>query len=166
MTGAFIMAETQPASDSFPAQSTIQLPPFKWHLFLCADQTKPKCCTKALGLEAWTYLKTRIKELGLDSGSAQVHRTKANCLRGCDYCIPGPVMVVYPGGFWYRSATPEAIERILQDHILAGSPVKELLVGQVPLHAPDAPDTLDISDTLEELYIDPPTEPIASGDSE
>ncbi|MEM9567731.1 MAG: (2Fe-2S) ferredoxin domain-containing protein [Cyanobacteria bacterium P01_E01_bin.34] len=154
------MAETRLALDSSPAKSATQLPPFKWHLLLCADQTKPKCCSTAVGLEAWTYLKKRIKELGLDSGSNQVHRTKANCLRGCDYCVPGPVMVVYPGGFWYRSATPEAIERILQDHILAGSPVEALLVGQVPLQTSDVPNTLD------ELYVEPPTEPMAIGDPE
>lgn len=25
----------------------------KRHIFLCADQTKPKCCKKEIGLEAW-----------------------------------------------------------------------------------------------------------------
>ncbi len=27
------------------------------HLFLCCDQTKPKCCDKQEGLEVWDYLK-------------------------------------------------------------------------------------------------------------
>ena len=113
--------------------SRLQLPPFRWHLFLCADQTKPKCCAKPVGLEAWNYLKQRIKALNLDTGDLQVHRTKANCLRGCDYNIPGPVLLLYPGGYWYRSATPEAIERILQEHILEGTPVEEFLIAQTPL---------------------------------
>ncbi|HBY80003.1 MAG TPA: ferredoxin, partial [Cyanobacteria bacterium UBA11148] len=26
------------------------------HIFLCADQSKPKCCSKQVGLEAWEYL--------------------------------------------------------------------------------------------------------------
>ncbi len=116
-----------------PSTDRLDLPPYGWHLLLCADQTKPKCCSKPVGLEAWNYLKKRIRELQLDRGPLQVHRTKANCLRGCDYNIPGPVLMVYPGGFWYRSATPEAIERILQEHILGGKPVGELLVGQTPL---------------------------------
>ena len=27
------------------------------HIFLCADQTKPKCCSKEAGLESWEFLK-------------------------------------------------------------------------------------------------------------
>ncbi|MFS8897364.1 (2Fe-2S) ferredoxin domain-containing protein [Synechococcus sp. R3-13] len=116
------------------------IPPYQWHLFLCADQTKPKCCEKAVGLEAWDYLKSRIKELNLEigsGGSLRVHRTKANCLRACDYAVPGPVLLVYPGGFWYHSVTPEVVEEILQKHILGGIPVVEYLVAQDTLSAPD-----------------------------
>ena len=36
------------------------------HLFLCCDQTKPKCCDKEEGLEVWDYLKKRLSELELD----------------------------------------------------------------------------------------------------
>ena len=53
------------------------------HIFLCCDQTKPKCCDKERGLAAWDYLKTRLKELGL-SELGGVLRTKANCLRICE----------------------------------------------------------------------------------
>lgn len=31
------------------------------HIFLCSDQTKAKCCSKAEGLESWDYLKMRVK---------------------------------------------------------------------------------------------------------
>ena len=164
------MSETNPATDPTLSRSAVKLPPFSWHILLCADQTKPKCCTTPVGLEAWAYLKKRIKELGLDSGSTLVHRTKANCLRGCDYCIPGPVMVVYPGGFWYGSATPEVIERVLQEHILAGTPVEGLLAGQIPLQAgndnPDELDTPEKLDNPDELHIDSPRESIAIAESE
>src|SRR5690606_3585095 len=33
-------------------------------IFLCCDQTKPKCCDRERSLEAWEYLKRRLKELG------------------------------------------------------------------------------------------------------
>ena len=33
------------------------------HLFLCADQTEPKCVDKDAGLESWAYLKRRLKDL-------------------------------------------------------------------------------------------------------
>jgi hypothetical protein len=35
------------------------------HIFLCADQTEPKCSRKEASLESWEYLKRRLAELGL-----------------------------------------------------------------------------------------------------
>ncbi|AGY58805.1 (2Fe-2S) ferredoxin domain-containing protein [Gloeobacter kilaueensis] len=103
---------------------------YKWHLLLCADQSKPLCCEKAVGLEAWNYLKSRLKELGLDRGGVAIFRTKANCLRVCQ---DGPILLVYPGGYWYRNATAEVLERVLQEHLLGGKPVAEFLFATNPL---------------------------------
>jgi len=52
------------------------------HIFLCCDQTKPKCCDKETGLRSWEYLKLRLKQSGLVAGGG-VMRTKANCLQIC-----------------------------------------------------------------------------------
>jgi hypothetical protein len=77
------------------------------HIFICADQTVPKCCDRAKSLEAWNYLKKRLQELGLDKPSIDrpscIFRTKVNCLR---VCTQGPIMLVYPDGVWYRDVTP------------------------------------------------------------
>ena len=51
---------------------------FKRHIFLCADQTEPKCCKKEDGLRSWEYLKGRLKELKLAGPEPLVYRTKAN----------------------------------------------------------------------------------------
>ena len=102
------------------------------HIFLCADQTEPKCAPRERTLEAWNFLKRRLQELGLTAGERIVFRTKANCLRMCEQ---GPIAVVYPEGTWYHSAMPDVLEQIIQQHLIGGVPVAEYAFATNPLTA-------------------------------
>lgn len=113
------------------------LPQIQRHIFICADQTLAQCCSASASLESWEYLKKRLKQLKLDKPTGDrpscIFRTKANCLR---VCTSGPILVVYPDGVWYRMATPEAIERIITEHLIGNRVVEEYAFLIHPLPEP------------------------------
>jgi len=97
------------------------------HVFLCLG---PSCCDPAVGQAAWEALKAKIKEAGLSDGDRVCQRTKVGCLR---ICCNGPTMVVYPEGTWYSGMTADRIERFVQEHLIAGRPIREWIFAVKPL---------------------------------
>ena len=79
---------------------------------------------------SWEYVKKRMKQLNIAGKDGPCYRTKCDCLR---ICTAGPVAVVYPEGTWYQRVTPENAERIIQEHLVGGRVVEDLLFAKNPL---------------------------------
>ena len=120
----------------------LSIPRVERHVFLCANQTTPRCADRDVTNALWGHLKRRLKDLELASappswsgkpeaeptavqpGQGSVLRSKVDCLRVCEQ---GAICVVYPEGTWYAHLTEEALDRIIDEHLVAGRPVEELI---------------------------------------
>lgn len=120
---------TEPAASLEAAANALRLTGGRRHVFLC---THGKCAPAEEAIASWKYLKKRLKELGLADAEGGVLRTRADCLR---ICRDGPIALVYPEGTWYHNATPENLERIIQEHLIGGRTVPDLAFAASPLAA-------------------------------
>ena len=91
---------------------------FKRHVFVC---TSGEYCPLEGGAAIHQLLKEGVQARGL---KATTRVNKSGCL---DQCGNGPMVVVYPEDVWYGAVSPEAARRILDEHLVAGAPVDDLL---------------------------------------
>jgi (2Fe-2S) ferredoxin len=122
------VATPEPDADALAkAVAVLGLEQYSRHIFLCADQSEPKCAPRERTVEAWEFLKQRLKELNLAGPQPWVYRSKVNCLR---VCTRGPIAVVYPEGVWYHSCAPAVLEQIIQQHLIGGRVVESYVFAR------------------------------------
>jgi (2Fe-2S) ferredoxin len=100
-------------------------PFFASHVFVCGNR-RPEghergCCASKGAEKLRDYMKVRAKELKIP----EVRINQAGCL---DRCELGPCVVIYPEGVWYRMDSREAVDEILQRHLIEGGRVPERML--------------------------------------
>jgi (2Fe-2S) ferredoxin len=100
---------------------------FTTHVFVCGnrrpDGHERGCCASKGSEKLRDYMKVRVKELALKG----IRINQSGCL---DRCELGPCAVIYPEGIWYRLDSREAVDTVLDQHIILHGRAKEQMIDQ------------------------------------
>ena len=99
---------------------------YKRHLLIC---TGPRCAPDGTSQDLFDSLGDKFKAAGLHDGDLRVKRSRVGCFAACK---GGPVLCVQPDGTWYYNVTPENMDRIIEQHLVGGVPVADLVFLQGP----------------------------------
>jgi (2Fe-2S) ferredoxin len=96
---------------------------FEKHIFICAnDKIGKACCGVEHGLALVTKFRDTLADKGLKS---KVRAQRSGCL---DACSKGPSLVIYPEGTYYGNVQLEDVERIVNEHVISGRIVEDLVL--------------------------------------
>ena len=113
------------------------MPAFTHHIFVCCNYREPTnargCCDPKQSEALRNQFKIELKKRGL---SGRVRANKAGCL---DQCEHGPNLVIYPQGIWYGGVRLEDVPRIIEETIVKGVILEELVIGPDCLNNPACP---------------------------
>ncbi len=114
------------------------MPVFTSHIFICGNQREPnhpRGCCDADGSETLrAAFKTEVAKRKL---GPLVRANKAGCLEQCEL---GPTVVIYPQGIWYGRVQLSDVARILDETVIAGRILKDLLIPNACLNNPQCAD--------------------------
>lgn len=113
------------------------MPAFTHHIFVCGNRRSaehPRGCCDPEGNDALrNAMKAEVKRRKL---APQVRANKAGCLEQCEH---GPTIAIYPQGIFYGGVTLEDVPRIIEETVVNGRILEDLLIADECLNNKDCP---------------------------
>lgn len=113
------------------------MPAFTHHIFICTNQRsaghRRGCCDPDGGQALRSAFKIEIKQRGL---APLVRANNAGCLEQCEH---GPTVAIYPQGIFYGSVTEADVPRIIDETVVNGRVLDDLLIADQCLNNPSCP---------------------------
>lgn len=91
------------------------------HMLVCVG---PRCTEEDEAQELFDSLGEKFKAAGIDKGEQRVKRTRTHCFATCK---SGPIISIQPDGIWYYNVTEANLDRIINEHLVGGQPVEDLI---------------------------------------
>jgi len=91
----------------------------------------------------WAHLRARQEDEKLRHRAPGMMSCRTSCLGPCAL---GPVMQIWPEGTYYGGMTQDQLDRVIDDHVIGGSPVAELA------YTPGGPKQR-LRDTAQDVFI-------------
>ena len=110
---------------------------YEHHVFICENERPPdsprgSCIHGGAGnLKKAFKLAVTLNKLG-----DTVRINSSGCL---DACEMGPSVVIYPEGIWYGGVTVEDIPRIVEQTLIRGEILEDLVIADECLNNPNCP---------------------------
>jgi (2Fe-2S) ferredoxin len=115
--------QTVDGVDTHPDWSHV--PEHARHVFIC---TGPRC-TQRGAQQLWKTLRRHLLAHDRVETPGGVLLTRTHCQFPCNL---GPVLTVYPDACWYGVHSDEHVQRLVEQHLLGGEVVDDLLIKVRP----------------------------------
>lgn len=116
------------------------LPQPAFYIFKCEQSSPPgmpkPSCVNPQTQDLFQHLAQSLMQKGI---IATVQPVRTACLNRCN---AGPVMLVEPGHTMYAGLTKAKIDRIIDEHIIGGTPVDEYIIPDELWDAPISPEEM------------------------
>jgi len=102
------------------------IPQPAFYIFKCEQSSPPgmpkPSCVNEQTRELYQYMSNKLMVMGI---TTTVLPIRTACLGRCQM---GPVMLIEPGHYMYIGLTKEKIDKIIDEHIIKGNPIKEYMI--------------------------------------